>query len=127
MSHLTIHGLCRLSRDPELIETKGGTVLVKFGVVTNEKYKDKEETCWSECVAFGKTGEAILEYLKKGALIHISGMSTQDKWEKGGKKHSKHVVKVLRFEFTGEKRDESPAKQEAPSTNDDDSGVSVPF
>ncbi len=123
MSHLTIHGLCRLSRDPELIETKSGTVLVKFGIVTNEWYNDTETTAWNECLAFGKTGENILKYFSKGSLIFIDGVLTQDRWEKDGKKHSEHVIKVLRFEFTGERRDDSPAKQEAPPLGDD----SVPF
>ncbi len=124
MSHLTTHGLCRLSREPELIETKSGTVLVKFCVVTNEKYKDKEDTAWNECLAFSSTGENILKYFKKGSMIFIDGVLTQEKWEKDGTKHSKHVVKVLRFEFTGEKRDDSPPRQEAPPVGDDSD---VPF
>ena len=86
MSHLTIHGLCRLSRDPELIDTKSGTILVKFGVVTNEKYKDNEDTAWNECIAFSSTGENILKYFKKGDMILIDhGVLTQDKWEKDGR------------------------------------------
>ena len=114
MSHLRIHGLCRLSRDPELKDTKT-SVLAAFGVVTNEKYKDNETTDWSECVAFGKTAENIVKYFRKGSLIYIEGKSTLDTWkDDSGKTHSKHKILVLGFEFTGEKAGEQKQEKSKP-------------
>ena len=105
MSHLRVYGLCRLGRDPELVHLESGTVLCKFNVVTNEKYKDKETTAWNECIAFGKTGENIAKYFSKGSLIMIGSKLTLDTWEKDGKKHSAHKLVVISWEFTGERTD----------------------
>ncbi len=118
MSHLRVHGLCRLSRDPELKDTAAGGALAVFGVVTNEKYKEKETTAWNECVAFGKTAENIAKYFRKGSLIYIEGKLTLDTWEDdSGNKHSRHKIMILGFEFTGEKAIKQ--KQERPAAPPD--------
>ncbi len=125
MSHLRIHGLCRLSRDPELKDTKTGKAFAVFGVVTNEKYKDNETTAWNECIAFGKTAENIAKYFRKGSLIFVEGKLTLDTWtDDSGNKHSTHKILVLGFEFTGEKAiEQKQEKPAAPPASDDD----IPF
>ncbi len=122
MSHLRIHGLCRLTRAPELKETKTGT-LAAFGGVTNEKYGDTETTAWNECIAFGKTGENIVKFFGKGDLIYVEGKLTLDSWEdKDGNKRSKHKIIVLGFEFTGGNK-AGATKPEAPPAADDDDDI----
>ena len=101
-----------LTRDPELKHAQSGLVIVKFGLAVNRKSKDqhgkpKETTCFVDLTAFGKTGEAIEKYLKKGDPLHIEGHLEYSTWEdkNGGGKRSKHTVTVDSFQFIGGGRD----------------------
>ncbi len=125
MQHLRVIGLCRIGREPEVKTLESGTIICKFNVVTNEKYKGKETTAWNECVAFGKTGENIAKYFAKGSLIMIDGKLTLDSWEdKDGKKHNAHKIMVLGFDFTGERSEQKQDYKPSGSPPDDDD---IPF
>ena len=53
----------RLTKDPELRYAAGsGTAVCRFTVAINRQFK-KDETDFINCVAFGKTGETITQYL----------------------------------------------------------------
>ena len=96
-----------LTRDPQLSYTPSNTAVADFGLATNRKWtsKDgtqKEETCFVDCRAFGKTAENINKYLKKGLPVFIEGRLTFDSWTgQDGQKRSKHRVTVENFRFIG--------------------------
>ena len=88
----------RATKDPEIKTTPGGTKVVKFGMATNDVYKDKagqkvEETEYHNCVAFGKLAEVIGSFVKKGQEIYVEGKKKTRSWEKDGK--TNYIVEVI--------------------------------
>ena len=70
--------LGNLARDPELRFTKTGRAVATFTVAATNTYIDsatnetKEQTAFINCVAWGKTGEA-LGNCKKGERLLVNG------------------------------------------------------
>jgi len=100
--------LGNLTRDPELRYTPQGAAVCEFALALNYVYTNKqtgkkvEEVSFIDLVAWGKTGETIAEYMKKGRQILVEGRLKQDRWEsQDGKKMSKVRVTVESFQFVG--------------------------
>ena len=70
--------LGNLARDPELRFTKTGRAVATFTVAATNTYIDsttnetKEQTAFINCVAWGKTGEAVGN-CKKGERLLVNG------------------------------------------------------
>jgi single-strand DNA-binding protein len=97
-----------LTRDPQLKYLPSQTAVVEFGLATNRKFKsaageDREEVCFVDCSAFGRTAEVINQYCQKGKQLYIEGRLKYDQWEdkQGGGKRSKLTVVVENFQFLG--------------------------
>jgi len=94
--------LGRLTRDVELKQTNGGTV-ARFSLANGYRKKQGSEyveaTNFIDCVAFGKTGEAIQKYVSKGQRLLVSGALRWSSWESDGKRNSKLEVLVESFNF----------------------------
>jgi single-strand DNA-binding protein len=99
--------LGRLGRDPEIRHTTNGNSVCNFSIATSETWKDKntgekrERTEWHNCVSFGKQGEIIAQYVKKGDQIYIEGKIQTDEYEKDGQKHYSTKINVSSFSFIG--------------------------
>ncbi len=110
--------LGNLTRDPQLSYTPSQTAVVDFGIATNRKWKaqdgsQKEETCFVDCRAFGKTAETINKYCQKGRQLMVDGRLTFDSWTgQDGAKRSRLRVTVENFQFIGS-RDSAPAAPES--------------
>lgn len=87
-----------LTRD---IETRqvGDNTVAKFGIAVNRKYKDKEETTFVDCEAWGRTAEVMAKHTHKGNAVCIEGRLKLDTWEKDGEKRSKLLVVAENFYF----------------------------
>ena len=103
----------RLGGDPETKNT-----VVTFSIATDDGYKDKdgnkvENTNWHRCTAFGKTGEIIAKWFKKGDEILVIGRIDYREYE--GKYYTSIIVSE--FDFVGSsKQSEGQPKQTAPGT-----------
>ena len=94
-----------LTRDPELRYLQSGTAVCDFGIAINRQWKSatgeqKKEVCFVDVTFFGRPGEVISEYCKKGRPIFVEGRLKLDSWTgKDGQKRSKlHVVgEVMQF------------------------------
>lgn len=64
-------GTGRLTRDPELRTTQGGTSVCNFRLAVNG-FKD-DDTVFLDVTVWGKSGEACAQYLHKGARVAASG------------------------------------------------------
>jgi single-strand DNA-binding protein len=101
-----------LTRDPQLSYTPSQTPVVDFGLAVNRRWtgkdgESKEETCFVDCRAFGRTAETINKYLVKGRPVFVEGRLTFDSWTaQDGTKRSRHRVTVENFQFlsSGENR-----------------------
>ena len=85
-----------LTRDPELRSTPSGNSVCSFSVAVNRVYKDtngeqKEDVSFIDCSAWGRLGEMIAQYAKKGTGVLVSGRLSQRSWEdkNGGGKRSR--------------------------------------
>ena len=96
-----------LTRDPQMSYLPSQTPVVDFGLAVNRRWKgndnqQREETCFIDCRAFGRTAETINQYLSKGRSVLVEGRLQFDQWEgKDGVKRSKHRIMVERFNFIG--------------------------
>jgi len=97
-----------LTRDPQLKYLPSQTAVVEFGLATNRKFKaangeEREDVCFVDCSAFGRTAEVINQYCQKGRPIFIEGRLKFDTWEdkQGGGKRNKLSVVVENFQFLG--------------------------
>jgi len=71
MNNLTAIG--RVGRDAELKYTQGGDAILRFSAAVDSGYGDKKTTVWLDCAMFGKRGEKLAEYIKKGDRIGVTG------------------------------------------------------
>lgn len=96
-----------LTRDPELRSTGSGTSVCSFSVAVNRVYRgadgeNKEDVSYIDCSAWGKLGEMISQYAKKGSGVLVSGRLNQRSWEdKTGNKRSSVEIVVEDFNFVG--------------------------
>jgi single-strand DNA-binding protein len=119
----------RLTRDVELRYTPNQTAVADFGLAINRKYKDKEDTCYIDLTAWGKTAEIIQKYFKKGSEILIFGFLTFEQWKaQDGSKRSKLKVTVESFEFVGSANKGNSGQAENESDREDyPNGDDIPF
>ena len=98
----------RLTKDPELKFAPGtGNAVTRFTLAVNRHMK-KEEADFINCVAFGKAGEVIAQYLTKGRSLAITGNIRTGSYDaKDGTKRYTTDVIVESFEFINDgKRNE---------------------
>lgn len=97
--------LGRLTRDPELRYTPGGTAVTTLGLAVNNSVKQgdewREEPCFVDVSVFGRQAETSSEYLAKGSQVLVEGRLTWRKWEKDGQTRSKLDVKANTVKFIG--------------------------
>lgn len=108
----------RLTKDPEMKSTPGGTMILTLNLAQTKRWKDangekQEKSLFFQFKAFGKQGEILQQYTAKGSKIYISAVV--EPWEMesqdgGGKKYGTSFI-VRDFEFLdSKKKEEGPAK-----------------
>lgn len=91
-----------LTRDPEMRSTSNGTQVCSFSVAVNRVYNGNEQVSYFDCSAWGKMGETIAQYCKRGSGILVSGRLDQRSYEdKDGNKRSRVEITVEDFNFVG--------------------------
>jgi len=98
-----------LTRDPETRSTTGGQSVTNFSLAVNRSWKgadgsQQDAVSYIDCVAWGKPGEIISQYLGKGRAVLVSGRLDQRSWDDkdSGQKRSKVEVVVEDFNFVGD-------------------------
>lgn len=90
----------RLTRDPELKGTQGGSAVLNFGIAVNDRRKNPASGEWEDvanfvdCVVFGNRASSLAKFLSKGQKVAIEGKLRWSTWEKDGQKRSKIEVVV---------------------------------
>lgn len=97
-----------LTRDPETRTTTGGQNVTNFSLAVNRTWKgsdgqQQEAVSYINCVAWGKPGDIIAQYLNKGSAVLVSGRLDQRSWDdkESGQKRSTIEVVVEDFNFVG--------------------------
>lgn len=88
----------RCTADPQLKYTQNGSAVCSFSLAVNYSYtsngEKKEQVSYFNYVAWGKTGEVIAQYCKKGHRIAVEGRLQQRSWEaQDGTK--RHVIEIV--------------------------------
>ena len=113
-----------LGRDAEVRYTPGGTAVANISVATTETWNDKsgqrqEKTEWHRVAIWGKTAEAIGEYLTKGRQVYVEGRIETRQWDdKDGQKRYTTEIRSDRVVLLGGRGDgtEHAAPPPKPST-----------
>lgn len=97
-----------VTRDPEMRATPSGAQACNFTIAVNRVFRgsdggQQEQTSFIDCVAWGKSGETIAQYVKKGSALIVSGRIEQRSWEDktSGQRRSRTEIVVDDFSFVG--------------------------
>lgn len=108
-----------LTRDPETRFTPKGLAICEFCIAINRTWKDdndqkQEETTFVDLTFFGKRGETIAKYVKKGQPIYIEGRLQLDTWQDKdtGQQRSKLKVTGEEFQFLASGKKDGAASTE---------------
>lgn len=129
--------LGNLTRDPQLSYLPSNTAVVEFALAITRKYyaqdnQLKEEVCFIDCRAYGKSAENLNKFCKKGNPLFVEGRLTFDSWTaKDSSKHSKHRVTVENFQLLSKLNKvnggNSSLPEESSFSSEDDSNEGAPF
>lgn len=112
--------MARLVRDPETRYGGGNnTAVARFSVAVDRRFKreGQPEADFFNCVAFGKTGEFVEKYLKKGTKVVFDGELQNDNYtNKEGKMVYGMQIVINSIEFAESKKNAD--NQQATQTND---------
>ncbi len=115
-----------LTRDPETRTTPNGQNVTGFTLAVNRTWRgqdgtSQESVSYLDCVAWGKAGDVIAQYLQKGRALLVSGHLEQRSWEDkdSGQKRSKIEVIVEDFNFVDSRGTAPATDQPKPSKQDD--------
>lgn len=93
-----------VGKKPEIFHFQNG-MKASFSIATTKRYRDsngeqKEQTTWILCVAFGKTAEAIENYVAKGMQVYIEGeFMVSNYTDANGQKKFYTEVKIETIQF----------------------------
>ena len=124
MQIITVAG--KLGRDAEL-RTAGDGQVCSFSVAVDQRNGRDKTTNWWRVSLWGKRGEALAQYLTKGASVTVSGEFSLTEYE--GKSQLNIRANDIALQGGGGEREERPAaRQAAPQrSHADDLSDSIPF
>jgi single-strand DNA-binding protein len=130
MNNVSLVG--RLTRDPEVRYTDGGSSVAKFSIAVDRHFKKEgqPDADFPNCVAFGKTAEFIEKYFRKGQRIGLIGRIQTGSYEKEGTKIYTTDVIIENVEFVESKANENSQAQTGrrpePSAAQGDGFINIP-
>jgi single-strand DNA-binding protein len=94
-----------LTRDPELRYTPKGTAVARITLAVNRTYttetgEKKEEVSFVDIDAWGRQGEVISQYMRKGRPLLVEGRLKQDTWEDKNTHQKQSKLKVVLESFS---------------------------
>lgn len=128
----------RLTRDPDVKYTNGGSSVARFAVAVNRRFKPKDGSGptadFPGIVCFGKTAEHVEKYFKKGMKIDIVGRLQTGSYKKedGTTVYTTDVV-AEEVDFGESKSSSDQSQKERTSQSNDwvdvpeDAGDEMPF
>ena len=93
--------LGRVGTEPEMQYTPNGTAITKLRLATDRRRQDGETTAdWHNVVVWGKSAEAVNQYVAKGQRVYVAGRLVQNAWEtEDGQRRSKTEVHTQEVVF----------------------------
>ena len=121
-----------LGRDPEVRYMPSGQAVANVSIATTDSRKDKtsgqqqERTEWHNCVFYGRLGEIVGEYLRKGSLIYVEGRLQARKWQdkSGNDRYTTEIIASEMQMLDSKPKAETNNDQAAPAADEFDD---IPF
>jgi single-strand DNA-binding protein len=121
----------RLTFDPELRRTTGGTAVSELRMATTRSWagrdgERREETLFIDVTVWDRQAENCCQFLRKGSSVHVEGSLKMDSWDDKttGEKRSKIRIHADRVQFLDARRGDSGAGMGGGA--DDDYGAREP-
>jgi single-strand DNA-binding protein len=115
----------RLTFDPELRRTTGGTAVTELRMASNRSWtgrdgERREETLFIDVTVWDRQAETCCQYLRKGSSIHVEGSLRMETWDDKttGEKRSKVRVHADRVQFLDARRSDGGGES-APAGDDE--------
>ena len=117
----------RTTKSPELRYAPGtGTAVCRFTLAVQRAFK-KDEADFINCVAFGKIGETIAQYVLKGRQVAVTGSIRTGSYESNsGEKRDTTDVVLDGFEFIGNNNSNNQGTWNAQDNSDVGFGDMIP-
>lgn len=104
----------RLTFDPELRRTPGGTAVADLRMATSRSWtgrdgERREDTLFIDVTVWDRQAENCCQYLRKGSAIHVEGSLKMDTWtdKNTSEKRSKISVTADRVQFLDSRKGDS--------------------
>lgn len=111
-----------VGKDP-VKRNAGSTELASFSIASSYREKNEKKTTWINCTVWGKQAETIMQYVKKGNRILVSGELTTREHE--GKTYLE--MNVSAFEFLGGIADSKADTVTKEEMSENDINDEIPF
>jgi single-strand DNA-binding protein len=99
-----------LGKDATQRFTPNGDSIVSFSLPLEAGYGKNQVTTWINCSVFGKAGEGVLPYLKKGQQVGVVGEILLRPWtDKEGKERQSLELRVEKVRLLGSRPSETSA------------------
>lgn len=128
--------VCRIGADAEQRFTQGGDSIVSFNGAVDSGFGQNKVTTWIKFNLWGKRGESVFPYLKKGGQVAVSGELSNRKWtDKEGQDRYSLEVRLNDVTLLGGKPEGQQAQREQSTNTEkskqkpafDDLGDDIPF
>lgn len=121
-------GMGRLTRDPEIRYTQGNDPMcvARYTLAVDRRVKKdgQDNADFINCVAFGKAGEFVEKYCKKGTKLAVSGrIQTGSYTNRDGQKVYTTEVVIEEQEFAESKNASSGGQNQAPQQSQKAEGL----
>jgi single-strand DNA-binding protein len=71
MKNISIAGTT--GKDAVMRRTQSGEPVLGWSVAVDDGYGENKTTLWFDCSLWGKRGDSLVQYLKKGTKVAVSG------------------------------------------------------
>jgi single-strand DNA-binding protein len=118
----------RLTADPSVktMQNENNTCIATFTLAVNRRFK-KDEADFIRCIAFGKTGELVEKYMKKGLLLGVCGrIQTGSYTNRDGQKIYTTDVIVEEITFCQSKKEAEAERTQGTKNTDNDGFMNIP-
>jgi single-strand DNA-binding protein len=106
----------RLTKDPDFKTTGTGISIcnITLAVDTGKDQQGQSTAAFIECTAFKKTAEVLMQYVKKGRQIGVSGSIVQENWvdKTTGQNRSKLKVNINNITLISDGQKQQPQQQQ---------------
>lgn len=102
----------RLTRDPELRQTKSGDPVGNFTIACDDRpINGEKQVVFITCSIFGKGAETLVKFFKKGNLIGVTGRLTQRKYKnQANVEITATEIRVNQIEFVESKGEQAQSE-----------------